>query len=164
MKPYRIFVRRALRNESNFAEVADTLDEACETVKSLAALASGFEDDDTRYLDVEDELLIVDANGGLLSAWRDGGFVQVGSVEPFEAPAPYFIGMDVTDVDGQSIFGTERDPWGLRPGDLIRNEAAEVAKEWVKDNLGFRLAARFQGDVREEKVYHVMPTEPRMVP
>ncbi len=159
MKPYRIYVRRDVRQEINFSEVADTLPQARDLVAEMAGWEQGHDDDTYPFVDDEDELLIVDVDGHLVMAWKNGKFVDNSTIGPFELPAPYFIGMDVTDEQGKSIFGTDLDPWGLKASDLLRNDAAEAAKEWVKDNPGFHVASRFQGDVREETVYHVMPSE-----
>jgi hypothetical protein len=160
VKPYRIFVRRDIGQEVVFSEPADHLHAARDAVIALSKLDCGFDDESSPYLDDEDELLVVDVNGALVMAFKNEAFVDAAEIEPFELPLPYFIGMDIVGPNGLSIFGTDLDPWVLESNGLVRNEAAEVAKEWVKENPEFHLVSRFQGDVHEETVYHLMPRQP----
>jgi hypothetical protein len=163
VKPYRIFVRRDVNNEINFSEVADSLKDAREQVLTMSKWWGGHEDDPQPYVDDEDEMLVVDVDGKLTMAFKNEAFVDIGTIEPFELPEPWFIGIDVVK-NGISIFGTDLDPWELKKNDLIRNGAVDVAKEWVKDNPGFHLVQRFQGDMREDTVYHIMPSGPSPSP
>lgn len=163
MKPYRIFVRHHVPDEIHFSEVADNLQEAREQVLLISKWWGGHEDDPQPYVDDEDEVLVVDVDGKLVMAFKNEAFVDIGTIEPFELPEPWFLGVDVVK-NGLSIFGTVLDPWGLQKNDLLRNDAAEVAKEWVKENPDFHLVHRFQGDMREETVYHIMPSEPSPSP
>ncbi|TLX16143.1 hypothetical protein [Rhizobium sp. MHM7A] len=158
MKPYRIFVRYDVRNEIQFSEVADSLQEARELVLTMSKWWGGHDDDPQPYVDDEDEMLVVDVDGKLVMAFKNEAFVDIGTIAPFELPDPWFLGIDVVK-NGISIFGTDLDPWGLKKNDLLRNEAADVAKAWVKENPGFHLVQRFQGDMREETTYHIMPSE-----
>jgi hypothetical protein len=162
VKPYRIFVRRDIGQEVVFSEPAEHLHAARDAVIALSKLDCGFDDESSPYIDDEDELLVVDVDGALVMAFKNEAFVNIAEIEPFELPLPFFIGMDVVGPNGSSILGTEHDPWGLEPKGLIRNEAAEIAKEWLKDNPGFHLVSRFQGDVQEETVYHLMPRQPAL--
>jgi hypothetical protein len=163
MKPYRIFVRYDARNEVIFSEVADDLMAARELVVEMSKWRGGHDDDPQPYVDDEDELLVVDVDGKLVMVFKNEAFVDIGTVEPFELPKPWFIGLDVVK-DGISIFGTDLDPWGLQKNDLLRDSAAEAAKAWVKENPEFQIAFRFQGDMREETVYGIMPSEPTPSP
>lgn len=159
MKPYRIFVRYDARNEIHFSEVADNLQEARTLIMEMSKWWNGNEDDPQPYIDDEDELLLVDTDGRLVMAFKNEAFADVDTIEPFELPEPWFLGIDVTK-DNQSIFGTDLDPWGLKKNDLLCNSAAKIAKEWVKENPEFEIVMRFQGDMRENTVYHIMPGEP----
>jgi hypothetical protein len=162
VKPYRIFVRRDVGGEVVFSEPADHLQAARDAVIALSKLECGHDDEPAPYIDDEDELLVVDVDGALVLAYKNESFVDVAEIEPFELPLPFFIGMDVVGPNGLSIFGTDLDPWGLQSSDLIRNEAADAAKEWVKENPGFHLVSRFQGDIEEDTVYHIMPGQPAL--
>lgn len=163
MKPYRIFVRRDVRQEIQFCEVADSLHDAREQVLLISKWWGGHEDDPQLYVDDEDEVMVVDVDGQLVMAFKSGEFVDISTIEPFELPEPRFLGVDVVK-NGRSIFGTDLDPWGLKQNDLLHNGAADVAKEWVKNNPGFHLVHRFQGDMREDTVYHIMPGDPAYGP
>jgi hypothetical protein len=159
VKPYRIFVRYDVRNEIQFSEVADSLHKAKELVLEMSKWWGGHDDDPQPYIDDEDELLVVDVDGNLVMAFKNEAFVDIGTIALFVLPEPWFIGVDVVK-DGISIFGTDLDPWGLEKNDLLIYEAAEVAKAWVKENPGFHLVQRFQGDMREETIYGIMPSGP----
>jgi hypothetical protein len=137
--------------------VADHIHAARELVLETSKWWGGHDDDPQPYIEEEDELLVVDVDGALVMAFKNEAFVDITLIEPFELPEPWFLGVDVVK-DGQSIFGTDLDPWDLKANDLLRNDAAEIAKEWVKENPGFAIVHRFQGDLREETVYHVMPS------
>lgn len=163
MKPYRIFVRLDARREVVFSEVADDLLGARNLVLEMSKWSGGHEDDPQPYIDDEDELLVVDVDGKLVMAFKNEAFVDIETIEPFKLPAPWFLGVDVVK-DGISIFGTDLDPWGLQKNDLLRDSAAEIAKEWVKENPEYQIAFRFQGDMREETTYGIMPSGPSPSP
>lgn len=163
MKPYRIFLRYDVRNEIQFSEVADSRQEARALVLEMSKWSNGNEDDPQPYLDDDDELLVVDVDGKLIMAFKNEAFADLDAIRPFELPEPWFLGVDVVK-DGHSIFGTDLDPWGLKQNDLLRNDAADIAKEWVQAHPDFQLVHRFQGDMREDTVYHIMPSEPLVHP
>lgn len=160
MMPYRIFHRQDVTGEVFFSEVCDSLPSARAAVLEISKYYTGPEDNEVLLVDDEDELLVVDVDGALVLAFKNGAFVDVGSISSFELPEPRFLGVDVCK-NGRTIFGTSDDPWGLKANDLVHSGAAQEVKIWVEENPGYQVVMRFQGDIREGTVYHILPSPER---
>ncbi|MCZ7862416.1 hypothetical protein O9X98_13665 [Agrobacterium salinitolerans] len=130
-------------------------DEAFETVKTMQSATMYVNGEEKFVFDYEDDLLILDPEGSVIFVWNRDEPRDVAEYADFVITGTgtrKLLGWQIVDAEGLNIHGEENDPFGLASFEILSDDAAEQARQWVAENPGFKVVEAFAGDIEEPSV------------
>lgn len=134
--------------------------EAFETVKSMQSATMYVNSEEKFVFDWEDDILILDSEGSVIYAWNRDEPRDVAAYADFAISGNgtrKLLGWQIVDAEGLNIHGEENDPFGLASFEILSDDAADQARQWVAENPGFKVVEAFAGDIEEPSVISRIP-------
>lgn len=153
MPDYRYKIAVLADGDSPYIEdTFETIDQAVELFESMKTSTFVNDGDEEFVFDHKDDILVLDGDKALL-AWnrdepRDATSYDVSKFQYVER-VKKVIGWQIIGPEGYNIHAEEDDPFGLNSFDILVDEAAATAREWVAENPGYSVREVFAGDIEE---------------